>query len=76
MITNKVPSPSDKREIKKEQKLKSKKTSIWNLMPYVDESLIDHSVKAESGISRLWEDDSVHLSMRNLRVGEPGLLTK
>lgn len=45
-------------------------------MPYVDESLLDHNVKSESGIVRYWEDDSVHLQMRNLKVGEPGLLTK
>lgn len=45
-------------------------------MPYVDEGMLDHSIKAESGIARLWEDESVHLSMRNLRVAEPGLLTK
>ena len=44
-------------------------------MPYVDESLLDFNVKAESGIARLWEDHSIHLSMRNLKVGEPGLLT-
>jgi len=45
-------------------------------MPYVDESLLDHSLKEESGISRLWEDHSIHISMRNLKVGEPGLITK
>lgn len=45
-------------------------------MPYVDESLLDHNTKTESGIQRMWEDHSVHLEMRNLQVGEPGLLTK
>jgi hypothetical protein len=69
-------SPPNKREVKKEAKLKSKKPSIWNLMPYVDESLLDHNLKAESGISRLWEDHSIHLSLRNLKVGEPGLITR
>ena len=69
-----IPSPQTKRDVKKEAKKKSKK-SIWNLMPYVDESLLKHNVASESGIARMWEDESVHLSMRNLKVGEPGLIT-
>lgn len=52
---DRVPSPQSKREVKKEAKKRSKK-SIWNLMPYVDESLLEHNVQAESGIARLWED--------------------
>lgn len=75
-VASNVSPPQSKREVKKEQKKKSKKQSIWNLMPYVDETQLDHSLAAESGISRLWEDESVHLSMRNLRVGEAGLITK
>ena len=46
-----VSPPQSKREGKKEQKKKSKKhQSIWNLMPYVDESLLEHNVQTESGI--------------------------
>jgi hypothetical protein len=46
-----VSPPQSKREVKKEQKKKSKKhQSIWNLMPYVDESLLEHNVQTESGI--------------------------
>ena len=45
-------------------------------MPYIDESLLDNNVKAESGLSRLWEDESLHVTMNNFRVGEPGLITR
>jgi hypothetical protein len=76
MTVSEITSPSTKRSVKKDYKRKSKKQSIWSLMPYVDESLLDHNTKTESGIQRMWEDHSVHLEMRNLQVGEPGLLTK
>ena len=45
-------------------------------MPYIDESVLDHNVKQESGIQRLWEDESLHLHLRNLSVCEPGVITK
>ena len=48
---------------------------MWSLLPYVNESILDNNVKKESGISRLWEDDSLHLHMRNLSICEPGVIT-
>ena len=45
-------------------------------MPYVDESVLDHNVKQESGIQRLWEDENLHIHLRNLSVCEPGVITK
>ena len=44
-------------------------------MPYVDESALEHNMQAESGISRMWEDESLHLHLRNLSVCEPGVIT-
>lgn len=44
-------------------------------MPYVDESALEHNMKAESGILRMWEDESLHLHLRNLSVCEPGVIT-
>ncbi len=44
-------------------------------MPYVDESALENNMEEESGITRLWEDDSLHLHLRNLSVCEPGVIT-
>ena len=30
----------------------------------------------ESGIQRMWEDESIHIHMRNLSVCEPGVITE
>ena len=32
-------------------------------------------MEAESGISRMWEDESLHIQMRNLSLCEPGVIT-
>ena len=45
-------------------------------MPYVDESILENNMDKESGIQRLWEDESIHIHMRNLSVCEPGVITK
>ena len=48
---------------------------MWSLLPYVDENALDNNMAKESGIARLWEDESIHLQMRNLSVCEPGIIT-
>jgi len=48
---------------------------VWSLLPYVNEKLLDHNMAEESGIQRMWEDESIHLHMRNLSVCEPGVIT-
>jgi hypothetical protein len=45
-------------------------------MPYVNESLLEHNIKDESGMKSLWEDEQLDYKMRNLQVSENGLLTK
>ena len=45
-------------------------------MPYVDESVLDNNIEKESGIQRFWEDESLHIHLRNLSVCEPGVITK
>ena len=50
-------------------------SQVWSLLPYVDESALDHNMKNESGIARMWEDESLHLHLRNLSVCEPGVIT-
>ena len=45
-------------------------------MPYVDESVLENNMAKESGIQRLWEDESLHIDMQNLSVCEPGVITK
>lgn len=44
-------------------------------MAYVDESVLDNNILKESGIARLWEDESLHIHLRNLSVSEPGVIT-
>ena len=39
-------------------------------MPYVDESLLEHNLREESGIQRLWEDEQIELKMRDMRISE------
>ena len=48
---------------------------VWSLMPYVDESALDHNMEKESGIARMWEDESLHIHLRNLSLCEPGVIT-
>ena len=40
---------------------KKSKLTVWQLMPYVNESALDNCMEKESGITRMWEDDSLHL---------------
>lgn len=49
--------------------------SVWSLMPYVNESVLDNALEKESGISRMWEDHSLHLKFRDLSITEPGVIT-
>jgi len=44
-------------------------------MPQVNEELLDHNLKKECGIQRLWEDDSLDLKLRDMRISECGLVT-
>ena len=50
-------------------------SQVWSLLPYVNESALEHNMQAESGIARMWEDESLHLHMRNLALCEPGVIT-
>ena len=70
--------PPNKRQQKQDakQEKKQKKIDVWSLLPYVDESKLDNNMEKESGISRLWEDQSLHIQMRNLSLCEPGVITK
>jgi hypothetical protein len=42
--------------------------SVWNLMPHLE--------LEASQVQRMWEDESLHVSQRNLQVSEVGLITK
>ena len=55
--------PPNKRQQKQDakQEKKQKKIDVWSLLPYVDESKLDNNMEKESGISRLWEDQSLHI---------------
>ena len=56
--------------------MKKQRQSVWSLMPYVNESLLDKNMKDSSGIQRLWEDESIHVNLNNLTVNEPGVITR
>lgn len=56
-------------------KKQQQKMSVWSLMPYVNESVLDNALEKESGISRMWEDHSLHLKFRDLSITEPGVIT-
>ena len=67
---------ANKRELKKDEKLnKKQKVTVWSLMPYINESALDNCLEKESGIARLWEDQSLHLHLRDLSLTEPGVIT-
>jgi len=65
-------SPENRRVIK--QKVKEEGRKIWDLMHLVNEDLLDHNLKAESGIQRLWEDGSLDVRLRDMRISEVGLM--
>jgi hypothetical protein len=37
----------------------NKKSLLWSLMPYVNEEYLDHNVKKECRLVRLWEDEQL-----------------
>lgn len=43
-------------------------------MHLVNEDLLEHNLKAESGIQRLWEDGSLDIRLRDMRISEVGLM--
>jgi hypothetical protein len=65
-------SPENRRVIK--QKVKEEGRKIWDLMHLVNEDMLDHNLKAESGIQRLWEDGSLDVRLRDMRISEVGLM--
>ncbi|CDW78602.1 lissencephaly type-1-like motif-containing protein [Stylonychia lemnae] len=72
----KTSPPYNRRQLKEYNKKSANKRSlIWNLMPHFDESLVKSNLKEESGIQRLWEDESIDIKLRDLRLCESGLLT-
>ena len=68
-------SNPNKRQQKQDYKKNKREVSVWSLLPYVNEKLLDHNMAEESGIQRMWEDENIHLHMRNLSVCEPGVIT-
>ena len=59
----------------KQQQKMSRVNHLWNLIPFVNEDLLDHNLKTECGLSKLWEDYRSDYQMREMRVSECGLLT-
>ena len=45
-------------------------------MPQVNEELLEHNVKKESGIQRMWEDETLDLKFRDMRISECCLFTE
>ena len=68
-------SNPNRRQQKQDYKKNKREVSVWSLLPYVNEKLLDHNMAEESGIQRMWEDESIHIHMRNLSVCEPGVIT-
>ena len=67
---------SNRRVIKQKDKEETRVGKIWDIMPSVNEDFLDHNLKSESGIQRLWEDTSLDMKMRDMRISEAGLLIK
>ena len=67
---------SNRRVIKQKDKEETRVGKIWDIMPSVNEDFLDHNLKSESGIQRLWEDISLDMKMRDMRISEAGLLIK
>ena len=74
-ITAQPQNPNKRQQKLEQKKIKKNKVSVWSLLPYVNEKLLDHNMEQESGIKRMWEDDSIHLNMQNLSLCEPGVIT-
>jgi hypothetical protein len=45
-------------------------------MPDVNEDLLDHNLRAESGIQRNWEDEQLDIKLRDMRISESGIMTE
>jgi len=79
-IENPVPKDAPIQNLKKVQAKDSKvkpmcTQTLWNMMPYVEEHQLASNLKASSGIQRFWEDESLHIHMRNLEISESGSLS-
>jgi hypothetical protein len=53
-----------------------KKESIWDFMPQVNEELLEHNIKKESGIQGMWEDEALDVRFRDMRISECGVITE
>ena len=51
----------EKLEQQQDRIINSNSISIWNLMPQVNEDLLDHNLRTESGILRNWEDEQLDI---------------
>ena len=68
-------SCNNKRQVKHQQKVE-RAQSIWDLMPQVNEDLLDHNMLKESGIQRFWEDEKLDIRLRDMRISEAGVITE
>ena len=66
----------EKLEQQQDRIINSNSISIWNLMPQVNEDLLDHNLRTESGILRNWEDEQLDISLRDMRISESGVMTE
>ena len=45
-------------------------------MPDVDEKYLEHNLRQECGIKKLWEDEQIDVQMNDLRISESCIMTE
>ena len=44
-------------------------------MPHVNEEMLEHNLKDECGITKMWEDEQINIKMRDMRISEGGIMS-